>query len=320
MISAAAELIRQADRILVICHVAPDGDAIGSLLGLGRALEKLGKHPVLACADPVPRLYRYLPGQENITAHPQGEFDLVISLDCSDLQRLGAPFKEADVAGKPIINIDHHITNVNFGTVNWVDTSAAATAQMVLELVEYLGVPLDPDMATCLLNGIVTDTQGFRTPNTTPRVVAAALRLMEAGASLPYIAQQVFNRRPISQIRLWARALTEMQLDGRVLWATITPDMRRDCQMTEDGDGGLVGFLVSAVEADVAIVFAQQEDGTVEVSMRAVPGIDVSGVAFSLGGGGHPQAAGCKLQPPLEEAQRRVLQAVKEALRRQTGQ
>ncbi len=319
MKEAIGRFIRRARRVMVITHVAPDGDAIGSLLGLGRALHKLGKEYTLACADLVPKGFAYLPHSETIarpppSGWPKGKYDLVISLDCGDLERLGTAYDES-LAGLPIINIDHHVTNTHFGTVNWVDTEAASTAEMVLELVESLNIPLDADMALCLLHGIVTDTRGFRTPNTTPRTMRAVLKLMEAGAELAEITDRVFNRRPFSAICLWAKALNDVRLDGRIIWSQITRAMRQECAFSENGDAGLVSFLATADEADVAIVFVENDDGQIEVGLRAAPGIDISAVALELGGGGHPQAAGCTLEGDLEEVRERVLAAVREAMK-----
>ncbi len=313
MKEAVVRFIRDARRVIVITHVAPDGDAIGSLLGLGWALRWLGKEYTLACADPVPRRFTYLPGSEAIVTGPQGKYDLVISLDCADLERLGTAYDES-LAGLPVINVDHHVTNTHFGTVNWVDTEAASAAEMVLELVESLGVPLDSDLALCLLNGIVTDTRGFRIPHTPLRTMRAALKLMEAGAELPKVTDHVFNRRPFSDIRLWARVLNDIQLDGRIIWSQITQAMRRECAFSEKGDAGLVNFLGTTAEADVAIMFIEEDDGRIKVEMRAVPGVDVSAVALRLGGGGHPQAAGCTLDSDLDEVREKVLTAVKETL------
>ncbi len=315
----AAQLIRQAQDILVICHVMPDGDAIGSLLGLGWALHKLGKEHTLACADPVPDPFAYLPGSETIVAQPEGNYDLVISLDCSDLKRLGAAYDQDSLRGVPIINIDHHITNVGFGRVNWVDPSSAATAQMMLKLIECLEVPLDPTIATCLLNGIVTDTRGFRTPNTTPDVMEATTRLMTVGVSLSEITEQVFNRRPLAVIRLWGKALSGVQLDGRIIWTEISQAMKQECGLGSDSDDGLVSFLASACEADVGVVFTEKDDGTIDVSMRSMPGIDISSVAMRLGGGGHPQAAGCNLNSSLAEAREKVLAELRRSLLEQAA-
>jgi len=317
-VEAIAEAIRKAQRILIATHVSPDGDAIGSLLGLGWALEGLGKEVILACADPVPRHYRYLPGSGRIVQAPDPTgVDLVISLDGSDRERMGAAYDANRLQGVPLANIDHHVTNVRFGTWNWVDPSKASTAQLVLDLVDHLGIPLDGQVALCLLNGLVTDTLGFRTPNTGPGELAAAMRLMEAGASLRRVMHHAFNRRPFSSIRLWGLALQTVRLDGRVIWAEVTQEMQRLAGGSDVGNGSLVNFLIAAEGADVAVVFTEKEDGRVEVGFRSVAGVDVSGVALSLGGGGHPQAAGCTLSGPLPEARERVLAALAQAIRDQ---
>lgn len=306
-------LISEAQRILLICHVNPDGDAIGSLLGMGWALRKMGKQCVLACSDPVPPTYHYLPGSETVTSEPQGSFDLVITLDASDLRRVGPVYTSLDLSGVPIINIDHHITNVGFGTVNLVDPQATSTAEVVLALLRRLGVELDQTIATCLLNGIVTDTRGFSTPNTTRRAMEAAITLMDAGAPLAKVTDQVFNRRPLAEVRLWAEALRTVRLEGPIIWAEITPAMRLACGFTDSGDAGLANFLITANEADIAVVFNQQADGKIDVGMRAVPGVDVSAVALEFGGGGHPQAAGFSINGSLPEVRERVIAALKQA-------
>ena len=166
-----ADLVAPARRILLVTHVAPDGDAVGSLLGLGWLLRDQGKDLTLACEDPVPENTEWLPGSSGIVQRATGTYDLVISLDCSDQRRMGCVYTD-DMAVLPLINIDHHVTNTRFGTVNWVDPSSVATAQMILSLVDRLQWALNETVATCLLYGLVTDTQSFRTPN----VDAAALQ------------------------------------------------------------------------------------------------------------------------------------------------
>ena len=181
----ANQRIQTARHPLLICHVAPDGDAIGSLTGLGRALWQMGREPILACPDPVPARFNFLPGVETVVQEANDLFDLVISLDCSDLRRLGHFPETPGFSNHPLINIDHHLTNLNFGDVNLVDHQAASTTEIVLQLLEYMTVPLDAKLATCLLTGLVTDTRGFRTSNVTPHVMDAALRLMRPALRCP---------------------------------------------------------------------------------------------------------------------------------------
>jgi phosphoesterase RecJ-like protein len=306
-------LIRPARRILLVTHVAPDGDAIGSLLGLGRFLRKLGKEPIMACEDPVPEIYRWLPGSGEVVRHADGPHDLVISLDCSDSRRMGQSYHDPKMP-VPLVNIDHHVTNTMFGTVNWVDPASAATAQMILSLADALEWELIEPTAVCLLTGLVTDTRSFRTSNVDSVAMRAALRLMEAGASLSEITRRALEQRPLASIRLWGEAIEQLHLHGDVLWTEVTRTMRDHWGLDENGDSGLTNFLSSVREASVVIVFTERKDGTVDVGMRAVPGCDVAQVALKLGGGGHPQAAGCTMEGDLVEVRQLVLAEVQQGL------
>jgi phosphoesterase RecJ-like protein len=337
----AAQWIASKRDLLILCHHSPDGDALGSLLGLGLALERLaipGRPPKtvhLVCADPVAEDARHLPGWERIvtpesagwvgrsgwlslpeagsgSSSGAGPQPAVISVDCSSLDRLGAAYDATLWAGIPLLNIDHHPTNTCFGQLNWVEPDAAATAQMLVRLVRALNVPLEVDIATCLLHGILTDTQGFRTPNTSPDVLRTAVELMDRGAPFSALNDLIFNRRPLSAIQLWSLALPQMTLQGRILSSAITQDMRQRAGYDLEGSAGLVSYLNTANEADIAVVFDERPDGTVGVSMRSVLGIDVSQVAVALGGGGHAQAAGCTVPGPLGAAQEQVLSRLHE--------
>jgi phosphoesterase RecJ-like protein len=337
---ASVELIGRSSNVLLICHISPDGDAIGSLLGLGLALQKLGKTPTLACESPVPAKFSFLSGFDAIvnTLHSTS-FDLVIGLDSSDLSRLGNVYDSAALSGIPLINIDHHITNLHFGDVNLVDASAASTAELILRLLDQLGLQLDAEpsdsspsvvavgsdddalreaVATCLLTGIVTDTVGFRTSNVTAQVMDAAMRLMKAGASLSHVTHHAFNQRPLSELNLLAQGLNRLHAEDGVAWSEIYLDDRPTCETLEKGDAGLAGMLVRTKEVRMAAVFIESENNQIEVSFRADPGYDVAQLALSLGGGGHPAAAGCTLDGPLEAARERVLPMLRAALQEQS--
>jgi phosphoesterase RecJ-like protein len=313
----ASQLIQSAHRPLLICHIAPDGDAIGSLTGLGHALRRMGLEPIMACSDSIPSRFNYVPGTEAVVQNTSAAFDLVIALDCSDLERLGHFPQIPAFASTPLLNIDHHLTNVYFGAVNLVDFHASSTAEIVFRLLDYMGISLDAELATCLLTGIVTDTRGFRTSNVTLQVMDITLRLMKAGASLTHITRRGLDRRPTAAIRLWAAALAQLQVEGRVIWTSITLAMRRAAGYVGNGDAGLINFLISADDADAAVVFVEREDGRIEIGLRAVPGFDVGHVALVLGGGGHALAAGCTLPGPMEKAQAQLMVALHADLARQ---
>ena len=309
-LNEVAHVLRRSQRGLAICHVAPDGDAIGSLLGFGWVMAACGPGHVitLVCPDPIPAQFAFLPGAAEILSDPPRQaWDAVVSLDASDPRRLGKPFRPAEYGDAPVINLDHHVTNLNFGSLNYVDARAASTTQIVVDLADALAAPISQPAAICLLTGLVTDTLSFRTSNVTLQVMDTARRLMAAGANLAEIAERAMNHKPLGTMRLWGLALADLHLDGHVVWTHITQAMREAAHATEPGDGGLVGYLITAPEARISTVFTETGGGKVEIGFRARPGYDVSELALSLGGGGHPQAAGCTVDGPLAAVEQRVL-------------
>jgi phosphoesterase RecJ-like protein len=313
---AAQQYLSAAQSVYVACHIIPDGDAIGSLLGLGLALKHLGKQCTMACADSVPFKFDFLAGVQHIVARAPTEEDVIVTVDCSDTDRLGALHNEAVFDSRPVINIDHHVTNIRFGTVNLVQF-LPSTAEIVYQLIRRLGAPLNSDIASALLTGLVTDTRCFRTGNVTAKQLRTALRLMKAGASLPEITDLVYNREPISRICLWGRALANVNTTGRIIWTEVGRDTISQCGASPDEGDGLVSFLASAMGVDVAVVFREADDGRIEASMRAGTGWDVSAVALAFGGGGHPRAAGCTVSGEMRTVRERVLSAIEASLRQQ---
>jgi phosphoesterase RecJ-like protein len=299
---------------LLIAHVSPDGDTIGSTLGLAGALRRLGLRVRVACADPVPENLRFLPGAKSFKRHKPHSDDLLIAVDCSDPSRTGDLYDAALFASRPVVVIDHHITNPGWGTINLVDADAVATAQLVLRLIEHLGIPLDVPMATCLLTGLITDTLGFRTNNTTAQALRDASILTEAGAPLAEIMDQVYGHNPLALLRLWGFAFSHAELQEGVLWVELSQEDMSACGANAGTASGLVNFLSTIDEATVALVVREMGGGRIDVSLRSRPSVDVSLVATALGGGGHPQAAGCQLSTSLSEARQLVLAAIHEQM------
>jgi len=312
-IQAAVKYLEAAQSIYIACHIMPDGDGVGSMLALGAALSCLGKQCTLACPDPIPFRYDFLAGVERIVAQPPATEQVVVTVDASDIERLGAAHDEGIFHSRPVINIDHHVTNTHFGTVNLVQ-DLPSTAEVVDALIHRLRVPLDADIATALLTGLVTDTRCFRTGNVTPQQLRTAIRWMEAGASLARITELVFNREPASTICLWGQALANVQTRGQIIWTQIDRQMLCTCHASPGEGDGLSSFLASTIGMDVAIVFREKDDGRIEASMRAGPGWDVAEAALKLGGGGHPRAAGCTIAGTMSAVQERVLSAIEESL------
>jgi phosphoesterase RecJ-like protein len=318
---AVLEAIQTHHRILCVSHVNPDGDAYGSLLGMGWILRQLGKEPILAMHDATSEQFLPMPGAAAIIAPAavSATYDLIISLDASSVDRLGAVYRPADHAAIPLLVIDHHFTNTRLGQINWVEPSCAATCQMLVGLADALAVPLTGPLAECLLTGIVTDTLCFRTSNTDAAVMEAAMRLMQSGVKLADIVARTLNRREIATFHLWGQVLTNVQLEEGVIWTTISL-AQRTAAGTED-DGQLSSMLITAVEADISATFTEKVDEkgqvAVECSFRAKPGFDVGTLAFDLGGGGHPPASGVTLPGALSEVAARVVAALKAAHRAQ---
>lgn len=308
--------LEAARSVYIVCHIIPDGDAIGSLLGLGWALRQLGKRCTMACADPVPPRFDFLAGAREIVSNPPADEEIIVAVDSSDTERLGSLYDASVFQSRPVINIDHHITNIHFGTVNCVQP-LPSTAEIILALTQELGVALDRRIAAPLLTGLVADTRCFRTGNVTARQLHTAIALVDAGALMAEITENVFSRKPVTAICLWGRALINVRTRGRIMWTEIDQDAQRECASSPDSGTGLVSFLASTQGIDVALVFRETPEGDIEVSMRAGPGWDISGAALKLGGGGHPRAAGCTLPGDMSAAREGVLLEIQTVLREQ---
>jgi phosphoesterase RecJ-like protein len=312
----AEGFLRRAQRILAVTHVSPDGDAVGSLLAFTQAMRGLGKAVTPACQDaPHPR-FNFLSGARDIRQSGKGDFDLIVALDSSDLQRLGNIFIPVRHASLPMIVFDHHVTNARFGAVNVVEPDVSSTAEIILKLLRRMNLPITPEIANALLTGVITDTLSFRTSNTTPDTLAAAMELMRCGGSLQDVTREALVMRSWDSIRLLGAGIMAAHLNGRLAYATIPRKLRKELDMKEErGDAGLVGTLVTAMEVDVAAVFVELASGEIEIGFRGAPGFDVSQVALEFGGGGHPAAAGCTVPGPMRDAVNRVLPRLKQLIR-----
>jgi phosphoesterase RecJ-like protein len=215
-----------------------------------------------------------------------------------------------------MVMFDHHITNTLFGAVNVVDPTAGSSAEVIYKLLRRMEVHITQDIATSLLTGVVTDTLAFRTSSTTPDTLATAMDLMRAGASLPEITRQALVLRSYESLKFLAAGIVASQLEDGIVYATISRKMRKELGIKEErGDAGLVGTLITSMEAHVAVVFVENVDSSVEVGFRSAPGYDVSQVAFEFGGGGHPAASGCTLPGPMRDAVNRVIPRLRRMIR-----
>ncbi len=302
------EKLHKSNTPLILSHMRPDGDAIGSIVGLGLLLKKAGKTPRLVLEDGLPAKYRFLLGSELIVKKPADNHDLTIVLDCSDLRRLGDSFSGLTVD----INIDHHITNENFGAINLVLPKYPATCAILAKHLPDWGFSLDLDSSNALLMGIVTDTIGFRTSNVTPETLCQTAQLMESGASLSDIYNQALVSQSFPASLIWGFALSRLVRENGLIWTEITLDDRKKAKYIGRDDADLTNILSAIEGSDVSLVFNEQNSGKVKVSWRSNAPFDVSRIAQQFGGGGHPQASGAEIEGTLEEVENNVISTTKQ--------
>jgi len=313
----AAQAIQESNSIVLACHVNPDGDALGSLLGLALSLRPLGKEVTCLSEDGVPDILRFLPGAELIRRETDSlEFDLALVVDSGELSRVGETIQPLVRRARRIVNIDHHVVAGIFGDIRVLDSCAASTAEIVYELLQTLKTPITSQIATCLFTGIITDTGSFRFQNVTPSTLRVAANLLEAGAPPAEISENVFENKTFSGTRLLGHALSSMQqsANGRVVWTQITAQDFQSLGATDAETEGVVNYVRGVRGAEVGILFREMGENVIRVSLRSREGVNVAEIAQKFGGGGHRMAAGCTLIQPLPVAEKSVVDAAIAAL------
>lgn len=307
MLDEIIRFIHENRRFAIVSHARPDGDSIGSSLALCLTLRKLDKEAVVVQADPVPSAYRRLPqiDQLHITSTLDGDFDGLFVLECSSLERTGVQ----GLGRCFTVNIDHHSHAGDFGDLNWNDPDRAAVAELVFEIIQGLGAPVDPDIASNLYVAILTDTGSFQFANTRRATFAVAEKLVALGADPGALARSVYLSQPLAKVRLLGRVLESLNLHptGKIAWITVT---RRDFQETGAEPGDTEGLVTHAlaIEGVVMVAFFRQEGPQdFRISLRSKGDYDVAAVARRFGGGGHPNAAGLSADGILETVQQRVI-------------
>lgn len=317
-LDAILDAVGAARCLVVTTHVRPDGDAVGSALALARLAGALGAGRV-ACVmeDPVPAAYRWLPGAEGLRSPRESEPfpDTFVVIDASRRFRVGTA---ANLIGPEtrLVVVDHHVENQPEGDVIFVDTTYAASGEIVAELFFRAGLPMDVETAQCLYVAILTDTGGFRYANTNPRTHRITARLLETGINAAAISARVFDSMTYAKFLLMKRILNRIQLceDGRVAYAELLPsDLDETCAKAEDLDN-LITYGRSIDGVQVAILFQVLDAKTTKISLRSTPEFDSTQVAEFFGGGGHPGAAAAVLSSPVSDARAAVLERVKTCL------
>jgi bifunctional oligoribonuclease and PAP phosphatase NrnA len=304
----------QGGRALMLGHAHPDADVLGTLLALGLTLEGRGWEVAYGGPHPAPAVLDFLPGVERyrVLTRVEGVFDVAVLTDCPNPDRTEGLLARARAAARRVVNIDHHPDNQSYGHVNWIDPGAAATGELVYELLVALGWSISPPVATNLFTAIHTDTGSFRYSNVTPETLRIAAALVAAGADPAQVSSALYERRGRESLRWLGEVLARVQVseDGRVAWIALSPGLVPE-SFVEAED--LVNYPRSIGSVRVACLF-RERDGRVKVSLRGKGDVDVNRIAARFGGGGHRNAAGCTVGGALEGVAKVVLAAVTEAL------
>jgi bifunctional oligoribonuclease and PAP phosphatase NrnA len=317
----AGEVLRQIERhdhFVLTSHARPDGDAVGSALACSQILHTLGKHAEIVLHDGVPAIYGVLPFAETVVHSDfvKDDYEAAIILECDSLERTALQ----GFGHQFLINIDHHFTGRPFAHVNWIDPRACATAEMVFRLARLAGVPISPEMATCLYTGLLTDTGSFCFTGTSQSTFALARELVRCGADPVSIAQNVYFSHPTSKMRLLGSALSSLHRDGNLAWMFVTRTQMDTCGAMDEDCEGLVNYALGIEGIEVAAFFRELADRRRwRVSLRSKGHVNVAEIAERFGGGGHACASGFSMSGPLSVAAERTLAQLRIKLQAWSG-
>lgn len=310
-IKAIKTAIKKNSKFLITSHINPEGDSIGSQVALELLLKRLGKEAVILNESPVPHFLRFMPGTEDILKEIPADlhFQAAIILDCPDLTRIGNVSRYI-AKDTTIINIDHHISNINFGKYNWVDVEVSSTGEMIFDLYKTFKVSIRHDEAVAMYVAIMTDTGSFRYTNTSSRTHKITAELIDIGIKPNEIYGKIYETSSIQDMNLLGEALRTLRVtdDGKVAWLWVTKDMLKNTKASLEGTEGIINFARSIEGVEIAILF--RETGTedrIKVSFRSKGSVDVNKLASFFNGGGHVTASGCTVFGKMEEVAKKVL-------------
>ena len=310
------KVFHSAETALIISHIDPDGDSIGSMLCLGMLLAKLGVDVDYYSEDGVPKVYKFLPWSDKIKnrVDAKKDYDMVITVDSSDVKRVGKKIILQEISDV-IVNIDHHPDNTNFGTINCVKQSAS-TAELIYKMANNFGLKIDQDMAKCLYVALITDTGNFRYENTSKETFLMAAELLETGIKTHLITTKIYDTRTVPMIRLFAAAMATLETTEKekAAWVTVTQETLKKFDCRSEQLVGLVDHIRSIASVEVAMLFREEKDGTVKVNFRAKDKVNVSEIAKKFGGGGHFKASGAVINEPINSVKEQVIKEVEKHL------
>ena len=314
MLSQVVELIENKQFFGITTHVRPDGDGIGSSLGLCWLLRSLGKTAEVIVRDSIPVAYQQLPGADEIRIVPEidCEYDAVFVIECSDVMRPGI----RNLENQFTVNIDHHTTCEHFGSINWIDATASAVGEMIYNLCKAIGGRVTKEIAECVYLALVTDTGSFHFPNTTERTLKVASELVKVGVKPAQISEAVYNSYPWSRIELMSKVLATVRRSesGKVAWMRQTLEMVEDAESVEGDNSGFVNIPLSAREVEAVVYMREVRPNAYRVSFRSKGDINVARIAEKFGGGGHKNAAGCRIEGDWDDCERKLVSTLIEAV------
>jgi phosphoesterase RecJ-like protein len=319
MLSQVVELIEAKRRFAITSHIRPDGDSLGSSLGLYWLLRSLDKEVEVIMRDPVPHSYQQLPGAKQVRVTPSVDqvYDAVFVIECSDLARPGL----MDLEEQFVVNIDHHSTTALFGAINWIDSTASAVGEMIYNLCKATGVRVTKEIAECAYTALITDTGSFHYSNTTERTFKVASELVRTGVRPAKTAEAVFASYPWSRIQLMGAVLSTARRDstGRVAVMRLSSDMQESIGASDEDADGFVNYPLTVGEVEAVALLKESAPQTYRTSLRSKGDVNVARVAEKFGGGGHRNAAGCTLKGSWEEAEREIISLLRDAVERANG-
>ena len=319
MLSQVVELVEKKDRFAITSHVRPDGDSLGSSLGLYWLLRALDKDVEVTMRDTAPHAYQQLPGANAIRVTPSVDrpYDAVFVIECSDIDRPGL----IDLEKQFVVNIDHHSTTALFGAINWIDSTASAVGEMIYNLCKATGVRVTKEIAECVYTALLTDTGSFHYSNTTERTFKIASELVRTGVKPAKTAEAIFGSYQWPKIELLSRVLATAKRDetGHIAWMEQTLEMQEQTRASEEDADGFVNYPLSVGEVEATALFKECSPGVYRTSLRSKGDVNVAKVAEQFGGGGHRNAAGCTLKGNLESVERQVVPLLQDAIKRANG-
>ncbi len=319
MLSQVVELIEEKSKFAITSHVRPDGDSLGSSLGLYWLLKALDKDVEVIMRDPVPHAYQKLPGSRDVRVTPDADagYNAVFVIECSDITRPGL----LNLEKQNVVNIDHHATTALFGSINWIDSTASACGEMIYNLAKALGVRVTKEIAECVYTALITDTGSFHFSNTTERTFKVASELLRTGVKPAKTAEAVFASYPWSRIQLMGAVLSTARRDatGKVAILRHSLEMQHTAEASDEDADGFVNYPLTVGEVEAVAMLKEFEPGVYRTSLRSKGEVNVARVAEMFGGGGHRNAAGCTLRGTWEEAEEKIIALLQDAVDRANG-